>query len=130
MTIQEFTDFFNACKGKSFAGVLVSARRLNADGIKSMAGAFACSATPEAITKAIVAYFLGCHNVLWRGTQVHQDGYPYRVIADTQIPNDPAEAKQTPVPCTTITAYGDRREEEEYRVVLLFGEIDCISNAD
>lgn len=130
MTVQEFTDFFNACKGKTQAGIVADARRLNADGIKSMAGAFACNATPEAVAKAIVAYFLGCRNVLWRGTQVQQDGYPYRVIADTQIPHDPEEAKQTPVPCTTITAYGDRREEEEYRVVLLFGEIDSISHED
>ena len=126
MTVQEFTDFCNACKGKTLAGVRVQANRLNADGIKSMAGAFACKATPEAVSQAVVAYFLGCGKVLWRGSAVQQDGYPYRVITDTQIPTDPDEAKATPVPCTTITAYGDRREEDEYRVVLLYGEIDLI----
>lgn len=123
MTVQEFTDFFNACKGKTYAGVLSEARRLKPDGIQSMAAAFSCARTAEAITKAIVAYFLGAQNVLWRGTQVQQDGYPYRVIKDTQIPSDPEKARLTQIPCTTITAYGDSREEEEYKVMLLFGEI-------
>ena len=124
MTVQEFSDFFNACKGKTYAGVLASARRLNEDGIKSMAGAFACADNAESISKAIVAYFMGCGKMLWRGTSVQQNGYPYRVIADTRIPTDPEQARMTPIPCTTITAYGDRKEEQEYQVTLLYGEID------
>lgn len=126
MTIQEFTDFFDACKGKDLAGIRLNAKRLNRDGIESVAKAFACKATPESVSKAILAYFLANPFVLRRGTKVFAiDGYPYFVTTDTPIPADTEQAKTTQIPCTSIIAYGDTKEEQEYKVLLNFGELTC-----
>ena len=74
----------------------------------------------RAIASAMTAYY---RNFLFRGTQVQQDGYPYRVMRDMCIPTDPDKARNTKVPCTTITAYGDPTEEEEYKVMIPYGEL-------
>ena len=121
MTIQEFSDFFDSCKGSDLAGILVNAKALNADGIASVAKAFACKGNPQAIAKAVFAFLSAHPFILRRGTKVMAlDGYPYFVTADT-----PIQGKDTQIPCTSIIAYGDRKEEQEYAVVLSYGEITC-----
>ena len=124
MTVQEFTDFFDACKGKDLAGIRLNANRLNADCIKGLALAFACARTPESVSDAVFAYLCDTSFVLHRGTKVWLDGYPYIVTTDIPIPTDTEVARTTQIPCTTIIAYGDRREEEEYKVVLSYGDIN------
>ena len=126
MTIQEFSDFFDACKGQDLKGIRLNAKRLDKDGIESVAKAFACTATPESVSKAVLAYLIENPIVLRRGTKVFAiDGYPYFVTTDTPIPSDAEQAKQTQVPCTSIIAYGDKMEEQEYKVMLTFGELTC-----
>ena len=121
MTIQEFSDFFDACKGRDLASILANAKALNADGIASVAKAFDCKGNPQAIAKAVFAFLSAHPFVLHRGTKVMAlDGYPYFVTADT-----PIRDMDTQIPCTSIIAYGDRKEEQEYKVMLKYGEITC-----
>lgn len=123
MTIQDFTDFVDACRGKTLADIRVNAGRLNADGIKGMALAFACNGSASAVSKAVYAYVKGQPFVLLRGTHVWQDGYPYIVTADTLIPSDDDSARSTQIPCTSIIAYGDPSEEQEYSLAIPYGEL-------
>lgn len=123
MTIQEFTDFFDACKGKDLAGIRLNAKRLNKDGINGVALAFACRRNLESVSSAVFDYLTRTAFVLHRGTNVLLNGYPYVVMSDTPIPTDTERASATQIPCTTIIAYGDRNEEEEYRVVLSYGNL-------